>query len=422
MRPRLSLLAALGLPLVLAACGGGGTRLAGGGRYDDGGRNFTPPGPPGDPWGPYIAEASARFSVPQNWIRVVIRQESGGHAVLHGHPTTSAAGAMGLMQLMPSTYAMLRDRYGLGSDAYDPHDNIIAGTGYLRELYNRYGSPAFLAAYDSGPHRVDQYLAGQADLPNETVNYLASTAPLLGGPAMTGPLAVYAQGGAATARLYAANAVGAGGCDLDAAYNPNHPCRPARGTARVYAAPAPVYVAAPPSAGGCARDPDAAYEPSQPCGAAPAPVQVAEAEPSRGVVAWGQGAPAPASFTPATPAASPVYPQAAHPVPARRSASFALIPSAQAEPLPVTAGGALWGIQVGAFADATLATATAEKARASAPDVLVRARPTLGIATSPSGATLYRARLTGITHPAANTACQELGAKRFPCLTVPPGG
>ncbi len=30
------------------------------------------------------------------------------------------------------------------NDPYDPHDNIIAGTAYIRELYDRYGSPAGL--------------------------------------------------------------------------------------------------------------------------------------------------------------------------------------------------------------------------------------------------------------------------------------
>ena len=41
-------------------------------------RTYTPPGPAGDPWGPYIAEASKRFDVPERWIREVMRQESGG--------------------------------------------------------------------------------------------------------------------------------------------------------------------------------------------------------------------------------------------------------------------------------------------------------------------------------------------------------
>ena len=47
---------------------------------------------------------------------------------------------------MPATWAELRERYYLGNDPYDPHDNILAGTAYLRELLDRYGSPGVFAA------------------------------------------------------------------------------------------------------------------------------------------------------------------------------------------------------------------------------------------------------------------------------------
>ena len=53
---------------------------------------------------------------------------------------------MGLMQIMPKTWIELRARYGLGADPYDPHDNILAGAAYIRQLHDRYGSPGFLAA------------------------------------------------------------------------------------------------------------------------------------------------------------------------------------------------------------------------------------------------------------------------------------
>lgn len=124
----------------------------------------------------YIAEAARRFGVPVAWIRLVIGAESAGdvHAV-------SRAGAMGLMQIMPDTWPELRDRYRLGSDPFDPHDNILAGTAYLRELYDRYGSPGFLAAYNAGPQRYDEYLAGVRALPAETRTYVALLAPLNGG-------------------------------------------------------------------------------------------------------------------------------------------------------------------------------------------------------------------------------------------------
>src|SRR4051794_41372778 len=89
-------------------------------------RNYTPPGPAGDPWGPYIREASAKYDVPERWIREVMRQESGGKLYgRSGELITSGAGAMGLMQVMPGTYDDLRSRYReLGGDPYDPHNNI----------------------------------------------------------------------------------------------------------------------------------------------------------------------------------------------------------------------------------------------------------------------------------------------------------
>ena len=169
--------------------------------YGPGLASYPQPGPPGDPWRPYIRQASNRFSVPQRWIRAVMQRESHGQEYRNGRPITSSAGAMGLMQLMPATYADMQDQYGLGSDPYEPHDNIFAGTAYIRLMYGRYGAPAFLAAYNAGPQRLDDYLATGRRLPNETVNYVASIAPDLGVEiAMTGPLSTYA----ASAPRYAA--------------------------------------------------------------------------------------------------------------------------------------------------------------------------------------------------------------------------
>ena len=103
-----------------------------------------------------------------------MQQESGGRQTgANGRPITSSAGAMGLMQVMPGTYEGLRQRYALGSDPYDPHDNILAGAAYLKEMHARFGAPAFLAAYNAGPDRVDAFLNGGMALPDETVNYVA---------------------------------------------------------------------------------------------------------------------------------------------------------------------------------------------------------------------------------------------------------
>jgi soluble lytic murein transglycosylase-like protein len=134
---------------------------------------------PVDRWSPFIVEASARFGIPESWVRAVMRAESGGRAMLDGQPITSRAGAMGLMQLMPETWAEFRVRLGLGNDAYDPHDNILAGTAYLRALYERYGYPGLFAAYNAGPARFDDHLLGGRPLPDETLAYLAT----LGQPA-----------------------------------------------------------------------------------------------------------------------------------------------------------------------------------------------------------------------------------------------
>src|SRR3546814_10756055 len=104
---------------------------------------------PADPYAAHIAEASRRFGVSVAWIRAVMRVESAGRVL-----TISSAGAMGLMQVMPGTWAELRTRYVLGGDPYDARDNILAGTAYLREMHDRYGSPGFLAAYKIGRAHV----------------------------------------------------------------------------------------------------------------------------------------------------------------------------------------------------------------------------------------------------------------------------
>ncbi|WP_338122794.1 lytic transglycosylase domain-containing protein [Bradyrhizobium yuanmingense] len=121
----------------------------------------------------FANDASERFAVPVNWIGSIINIESAGE--VHAR---SAKGAMGLMQIMPATWAELRERYNLGSDPYDPRDNILAGTAYLRELLDRYGSPGVFAAYNAGPARYEEHLAG-GSLPDETRAYVAKLASLL---------------------------------------------------------------------------------------------------------------------------------------------------------------------------------------------------------------------------------------------------
>tara|TARA_R110002124_G_scaffold10096_2_gene50847 strand:- start:4285 stop:4989 length:705 start_codon:yes stop_codon:yes gene_type:complete len=128
------------------------------------------------PHAAFIAEASQRFGIPEHWIRAVLRVESAGDV-----RAVSSAGAMGLMQVMPDTWAGLRIRHGLGRDPYDPRDNILAGTAYLREMWDRYGNvAAMLAAYNAGPGRYDEHLTTGRVLPAETRAYIVTLAPLLG--------------------------------------------------------------------------------------------------------------------------------------------------------------------------------------------------------------------------------------------------
>jgi hypothetical protein len=130
-------------------------------------------------WASYITEAAQRFSVPAHWIHAVMQLESNGDTT-----ALSPKGAMGLMQIMPETYAELRRRYHLGPDPYAPHSNILAGAAYLRELHDRYGPTGFLAAYNAGPGRYEDYLIRGRPLPEETHNYVATLALIMGVPAL----------------------------------------------------------------------------------------------------------------------------------------------------------------------------------------------------------------------------------------------
>lgn len=129
---------------------------------------------PAPQWGGEVEEASARFAIPEAWIRRVMAVESGGRTMLAGQPIVSRAGAMGLMQLMPRTWREVRALLKLGTNPHDPRDNILAGTFYLRRMYDRFGYPGLFAAYNAGPARYAAYLAGRRALPAETRSYLAS--------------------------------------------------------------------------------------------------------------------------------------------------------------------------------------------------------------------------------------------------------
>jgi hypothetical protein len=138
-----------------------------------------------NPFSNFVAEAAQRFGLPTLWIDAVMMGESAGD-----ERAVSPQGAMGLMQIMPETWKDLRSRYDLGLNPFDPHDNILAGAAYMREMHDRYGSPGFLAAYNAGPKRYEEYLTTARELPLETQVYVATLAPIIGAPQVGGTVAI----------------------------------------------------------------------------------------------------------------------------------------------------------------------------------------------------------------------------------------
>lgn len=167
----------LGLPASSIASAQSGITLLAGGNY-----------------AAHVTAAARRFAIPEAWIWQVMRTESGGKA-----RAVSAKGAMGLMQLMPGTWATLSARYGLGDDPFDTAANIQAGAAYLREMWDRYGDlSTALAAYNAGPGRADAWRRTGRPLPAETIAYVARIAPALGAPVPDLGSAVPATGGASS--------------------------------------------------------------------------------------------------------------------------------------------------------------------------------------------------------------------------------
>ncbi|PIE45829.1 MAG: hypothetical protein CSA45_01560 [Gammaproteobacteria bacterium] len=97
---------------------------------------------------PFVNKIAKQYGLEPAFVHAVISAESG-----YQPNATSPAGAMGLMQLMPST----ADHLGV-DDAYDPHQNIRAGTKYLKELFNEFGTLELTAAsYNAGKTAVRKY-------------------------------------------------------------------------------------------------------------------------------------------------------------------------------------------------------------------------------------------------------------------------
>lgn len=118
-----------------------------------------------------IVEHARRNGVRQSLVRAVVQVESGFNPFAY-----SNKGAMGLMQLMPSTAR----EFGV-KNAFNPEENVRAGTKYLRQLLDRYGNDEelALAAYNAGPGAVDRH--GQTVPPyRETRNYVSKVNGIAG--------------------------------------------------------------------------------------------------------------------------------------------------------------------------------------------------------------------------------------------------
>jgi Transglycosylase SLT domain/SPOR domain len=389
---------------LLAACSNGAsTTRNGASRYAGHTHgNYTPPGPPEDPWGPYISEASARFDIPDQWIRALMRQESGGREyAANGQLITSSAGAMGLMQVMPGTYEELRARHNLGEDPYEPHDNIMAGVAYMREMYDIYGAPGFLAAYNAGPARLDDYLSNTRALPDETRRYVAIIGPRLAGaePRVRSPAAAYAMN-ELPLNIPRGTRYGRGGAPTYAyTYNYGNQPNPAPVSAPAPApAPAPIVTAQLPLPAPAPYVASTPYVPSTPY-VAPTPVA------------------APTMVLP-----PPEPPRVAYaPQTGRQRVTFTFIPSAQAAEPPmrhVSGESGQWAIQVGAYANQNQAHAALNTAKGHARELAV-ARAYVGMVHQ-AHATLWRARLTGLSHEAAVQACQKLLHGHTSCVVLSP--
>jgi hypothetical protein len=363
-----------------------------------------------DPWGHHVREASAKYDVPEEWIRAVIEVESGGNTHLDGRPITSRAGAMGLMQIMPGTWAYLRRRHGFGDDPHDPRENILAGTAYLREMYDRFGAPGAFAAYNAGPGRLDDHLATGRPLPAETRNYVAMIHPATQDVSPRVRAVSYASIDVPRAspdrvrRVQAAARAGRDDGPLVAAAprpvvtvdrSPSPAPAPRVQTASLPPLPEPGPIRLPPV-------------PQPPAASAPAVFQPSPAAPPA------PPAPAPraASPVPAQVAAAPAAPRGMVPVPPPAAA-------VRQVSLPATPSAGAWGVQVGAFRTVAQAERAVSDANRMAGTTLRGARfsPT---EVETNAGVLVRARLLGLDADAAVRACEEITAGGGACRVVRP--
>ena len=337
-------------------------------------------------------------------------------------------------------------------------------------MYNIYGSPGFLAAYNAGPGRLDDYLTRNRVLPPETRRYVAAIGPRISGaePRTPSPGAQYA--------LNALPFSIPDGPRYSGSSRYSAPSDDAPVAAPVLAQAAPPIVLRPQPVQ-VAEFPAVRYSPlpapvlaqaaAPPIVLRPQPVEVAEVPaarysplPAPAPAAFASVTPAPFVSTPPAPVRAPVQvaqalptppvprlsqfaqmPEPPRPVAApgraadqRVLASAALVPlspsrggfslvtPASAEPIlrhGASGGGSGWAVQVGAYANEGLASSANASARDHARDVLGPARASITAVRQPHG-TLYRARLTGLSRDAAAQACERLAHARTTCMVVSP--
>jgi hypothetical protein len=356
---------------------------------------------------------------------------------------------MGLMQLMAPTYDDLRVQYGLGDDPFEPHDNIMAGTAYIRQMYDIYGAPGFLAAYNTGPGRLDDFLTRNRPLPRETRQYVAIIGPQIAGiwpnSRSQADLMVSAHNGGVQ---YASAQTQAETRSVRMAWTRRRDLQQPDDQ--------PVQVAeAPATSGGSAPAYIHDWRSMSAQPSAPASVAVASAAPvsatsvsaawaSRGVVAapartWSLAptdtqhadAPVPANTVPDNTVAPVRLASAEMPVSrddapapagrtAIRKARFQLIRPAMAEPAPLLRdagrGARNWSVQVGAFGTQAQASQAAGAARSHVPGAQAEVA---GVRQGRNGR-VYRARLTGLSRTDAMEACHKLSRGSGNCMVVSP--
>lgn len=412
------LLGCAGMAL-LTACAGG-PRVSENANYylSHAHHDYNPPGPPSDPWGPYIQEAAARFDVPEVWIRQVMRVESGGHEYIGGQLVVSSAGAMGLMQLEPETYQEMASQYGLGNDPFNPYDNIMAGTAYIHAMYQVYGSPGFLAAYNAGPGRLSSYMNYSRPLPDETKNYVAMIAPHIQGyyPARRSEADQLALN---TQPMTEAPGLLPPGFVPSASYG-----LPAGNSGDNAGAQVRVASIAPVDTPSVVPVQTASIAPVQTASIAPveaAPVPPPPPAPSR------QAMPAYQSTLTASAVAMSLPPPPPAPSRTRSRPDFALVPPAMADTPPRTmqvsaapaSGSTHWAIQVGAYSSPSNARAALGIAELSAVSQLVNGQAMVQ-SIHRGGKTTYRARVVGLPHEAAVNACNRLSGGPTGCVVISP--